>query len=252
MTIHRTWVSLIATALLALSPNLVFAQTEGTGSATLPEPEGTPSPESPGGPSTLVDFDLYCRSTVPEAMNAFNMGYEAAVRGDFETAKSYYQLAIDLDRNFCDAMDNLGQLLRQEGDLEGAIGLYRLSIELNAENPVSRQNLGAALMLSGDTEGAVAAFEQVCRITPDNPEGFYGLGYLYLTIGDYENAIGNVNTAVELYGQAESELITDAYLLLAWAHSSAGNCPQARIFLVEAGPSYAAHPAYAEVLETCP
>lgn len=250
---HRTYtISLVVTAFLAVSPSFSFAQIEGSGTATLPEPEGTPTTESPGGPVTMVDFDLYCQSTVPGAMDAFNMGYDASIRGDFETAKSFYQVAIDLDRNFCDAMDNLGQLLRQEGDLEGAIALYRLSIELNAENPVSRQNLGAALMLSGDNDGAIAAFEEVCRITPDNPEGFYGLGYLYLTMGNYQEAIGNVNTAAELYQEIGSELVTDAYLLLAWAHSSAGNCPEARTFLVEAGPSYATHPAYAEVLEVCP
>jgi len=45
-------------------------------------------------------------------------------------AMQEYQKAIELDANYCDAMDNLGQLLRSQGELDEAIYWYKRSINL--------------------------------------------------------------------------------------------------------------------------
>src|SRR5215470_3729661 len=79
---------------------------------------------------------LYCQSANPAAVEIYNQAIEAENAKAFDEAEKLYKRALDLDPNFCDAMDNLGQVYRAKGDDASAIPLYEKSARLAPTNPV--------------------------------------------------------------------------------------------------------------------
>ena len=55
-----------------------------------------------------------------------------------------YKLAIDLDRKFAPAHNNLGVALKDKGDVDGAIAAFKRAIDLDRKNALAHNNLGVA------------------------------------------------------------------------------------------------------------
>lgn len=126
--------------------------------------------------------------------------------------------AVGSDPGYCDAMDNLGQMLRTQGDVNEAIRWYQRSLKVKPDNAVARQNLAQAYLILGERDQAVAQYQWLTENAPRNPEGFYGLGQTYLGAGRTREAIAVLERAAELYREQASPLLVDAYYLLASAH----------------------------------
>jgi len=95
-----------------------------------------------------------------------------------------YQKAIELDANYCDAMDNLGQLLRSQGELDEAIYWYKRSINLVPGNRAAHTDLAVAYRFQGKFDAAISEYQIVLKMNPRDPEGYYGLGTVYFASKD--------------------------------------------------------------------
>ena len=124
----------------------------------------------------LRDPVMYCPTRNPEAQDFFRNGVQLVQQGNVEEAIKAYTRAIELDGNFCDAMDNLGQLLRRKGKIDEAIHWYKRSIELFPKNSIAHLNLAVAYSFQGKFGEAIAEHKINIGIDPENPEGYYGLG----------------------------------------------------------------------------
>ena len=80
---------------------------------------GENTPSAAGNQPALQEIVL-CPTKNQTAGELYNKGLELSGKGDFESAMKAYSRAIELDANYCDAMDNLGQLLRRQGKFEEA------------------------------------------------------------------------------------------------------------------------------------
>lgn len=160
--------------------------------------------------SKVTPQDLYCGSKNEQAMQFYTGAVVLAEQGHIEKAKDLYLKAIELDSAFCDAMDNLGQLLRSQGNLEKAIYWYKKSLKILPENPVALQNLALAYRLQGKMKEAIAEYQLLIKVDPKNPEGYYGLGTIYLDLKQYSNAVTQLKKAEKLYSKKSSPLVTDA------------------------------------------
>jgi tetratricopeptide (TPR) repeat protein len=164
--------------------------------------------------SRLERSDVFCPTKNELARQSYNDALESQARGKLEDAKQLYLKAVELDPGYCDAMDNLGQLLRSQGNIEEAISWYKKSITILPGNVVAHQNLALAYRIQGKIADAIAEYQLLVQIDSDNPEGYYGLGSIYVDMKRPQDAVMQLKKAEELYAGKSSPLITDARHLL--------------------------------------
>jgi tetratricopeptide (TPR) repeat protein len=138
------------------------------------------------------------------ALESFREAIDFQKQGKFEEARDAYLHAIELDPGFCDAMDNLGLLLRRQGDLDGAIYWYQRSIEVFPENSVAHQNLAFVYRRQGRYEEALAEYQILREIEPQNPEGYFGAGQVYIYMGRPADAIPLLKVAEDIYSSSDA------------------------------------------------
>lgn len=201
------------------------------------ESNATSSPDSIGPSMTSTPFvklqnrDVFCPSENEDAQNFYNDASILKERGDFDGAEELYLKAIELDPNYCDAMDNMGQLLRQQNNIDEAIKWYTKSLEIMPENTVALQNLAVAYQLQGATEKAIEQYEKLVEVAPENPEGHFGLGNIYYYLKQPEKAIPYFETAEKLYDQNASPYLADAQYYLGFSYFMNQDCISARKYL---------------------
>ncbi len=154
---------------------------------------------------------VLCPTKNQAARELYNKGLELTGKGDLESAMKDYSRAIELDANFCDAMDNLGQLLRRQGKLDEAIYWYKRSIGILPGNHVAHLNLAVAYRYQGKKDDAISEYRVLLKMNPDDPEVYYGLGTVYLASGELSTASEQFKKAEQLYLKLNSPLVADAH-----------------------------------------
>lgn len=221
----------IAAAILLIMGACSFFPASVSNTPTL---DATLTPEaSPTSISRLLTYDLFCATSNEEARQAYNAAIEFEEQGLVEQAQESYLRAIELDPGFCDAMDNLGLLLRHQGNVEGAIYWYQRSVEVAPKNPVAHQNLGFAYRFKGQYEEALAEYQILMDIDPENPEGYFGAGQVYLYLDRPADAIPMLENAEQIYASSDYplEYLWDAQYLLGVAHYFTGEYELCRDYL---------------------
>lgn len=175
--------------------------------------------------------DIFCPTKNDAAQEAYNAAIGSMDKGEYSDAERLYLRAIELDPAYCDAMDNLGQLLRRQDRIDEAIGWYLKSLEIMPDNTVALQNIALAYNLQGESKKTIAAYERLVKIAPDNPEGYFGLGSTYYNLQQLEKAIEYLKTAERLYIQEDSPYVLDAQYYLGFAHFDLQNCVKAKEYL---------------------
>jgi eukaryotic-like serine/threonine-protein kinase len=145
-----------------------------------------------------------------EALQAYNQGIQELWKGDFPSAISSFQRAVDLDPNFVMAYAQLGAMYgyAQAGGFYGAVGNNDLNVK-NAKraydlrdrtSEYERLTISAYYHLSGtrNLEKAAQFFEQITKTYPRDPEAWNGLGVTALELGRYDQATVALLEAVRL------------------------------------------------------
>jgi tetratricopeptide (TPR) repeat protein len=220
---------LLSLNLIALAA-IVFS---GCSSRSMPTNAPTLPPDATAGNQR---GEVLCPTENEQARILYNDAIELQDQGQREQAKELYQNAIELDPSFCDAMDNLGQMLRSQGSVEEAIYWYERSIEVLPNNTVAHQNLAVAYKIQGRIADAITQYELIVQIDPDNPEGYYGLGSIYLDSGQPEQAVTQFKRAEELYAKESSPLIQDARYGLGVSYYRLEECEKARDYFEQIYP----------------
>ncbi|MHB9031803.1 MAG: tetratricopeptide repeat protein [Anaerolineae bacterium] len=175
----------------------------------------TPAPTSaPTAEVTPVLTQFYCPSANQAALKAYNDALVAIADDDNQAAEEHFLKAVELDPNFCDAMDNLAGLLRSQDRLEEAAAWLEKSLAVNPRNGPSLANLGRIYTILLQPDKAAAAYLKLTELEPDNPVGYYGLGMAYFVGQDYELASLSLAKAEPLLAQEKSPYVTDARYML--------------------------------------
>lgn len=171
------------------------------------------SPAGNGNKTALTD-PILCPTRNEAARQSYNNAYKLESEGKPDEAIKEYQKAIDLDANYCDAMDNLGQLLRRSGKLDEAVYWYKRSIGVLPGNRAAHVNLAVAYRYQGKKDAAISEYLILVKTNPRDPEGYYGLGAVYLDSNDLSAASEQFKKAEQLYLELNSPLVADAQYLL--------------------------------------
>lgn len=234
MNVRRSCCGVLA--LLLLFGATCYA--ESSGQQTTPE-------------SKVTEVPVNCPTSNPQAQDLYNSALSAKKAGKLKEAEGLYRQAIEKDGKYCDAMDNLGQLLRSEGKLNEAITWYKRSLEVKPDNATAHQNLAVAYKFQKNLDGAQAEYQWLIKNDPGNPEGFYGIGWVLMDKGDYDAAIERLKSAEQIYRQTNSPLVSDARFLIGGAYFKKKDYVNARAWLLQAYPEMQDAPSINYILGLC-
>jgi tetratricopeptide (TPR) repeat protein len=178
-----------------------------------PSGQNSSSP-APDDKTKVTAVGMLCPTENEQAMRLYNDALQLQQQGRLLDSEAAYLKAIELDPRYCDAMDNLGQMLRSVGDTKQAISWYTRSLSVKPDNVVAHQDLAVAYRVQGDINRSQTEYRWLIQNDPVNPEGYYGLGMTCLDSGQTQAAIEPLERAAQMYRANSSPLLADAQYLL--------------------------------------
>jgi tetratricopeptide (TPR) repeat protein len=121
-----------------------------------------------------------------------------------ETRKNLLK-AVELKKNYTDALYLLSQLDIEEGNIESALKFTRSIITLEPNNPTRHFQLGLLLAANKDLEEAAITFERVIDMSPDYANARYFLALTYLDLGRQADALDQLR--IVLKTNPDNELV---------------------------------------------
>lgn len=167
---------------------------------------------------------LKINSNFPSAYNLLGNIY--FLKRDFQKAKRYYEMAIELDADLGDARSNLGNVYFEWNSFNKAEECYRRAVQINPNNSYWYGNLGKALIKQEKFELAIESYKKALEIGPELKDYKKILCSIYIILGErlknkrdlegayifYEKAIALDNGNASLYSKlAEIKLILCDY-----------------------------------------
>jgi tetratricopeptide (TPR) repeat protein len=174
---------------------------------------------------------IFCPTTNASAQIAFDTARKLDLQKKTLEAEKLYRQAIELDPHYCDAMNNLGYLLRQQGRIDETIEWYQKSLKVKPDNALVLNNLGIVYKSQNNWNEAIRVFEKLVRVAPDDPEGYYSLGRAFFDLGQFTDAASNLESAEILYYQNGSPYILDADYYLGVSFFLLGDYARSRGYL---------------------
>lgn len=121
----------------------------------------------------------------------------ASRTNDIEGARSLAEEAVDMKRNYTEALLFLTQIDILNNDVEGAIARTESIISIEPSNPARYYQLGVLESSAGDTARAIAAFERAVELDPQYANARYLLALAYAGQGRNEDALTQLRAVAE-------------------------------------------------------
>jgi tetratricopeptide (TPR) repeat protein len=118
--------------------------------------------------------------------------------GDFASAKSSAETAIDLDPQNPDALRALGYAFDVFGRYDDALYHYQRSLERDPNQPHVMNAIGRIYLIQGNSDNAIKTFQRVIEMDPGNDEAHFQLGGAYQFLGEFGKARVALDKAVDL------------------------------------------------------
>lgn len=147
----------------------------------------------------------------PDAMNAYNEGVEYLRKEKYAEAIPHFENAVNIDKEFVFAWDNLGICYRKINKLEQAEAAYKASLSVDPAGRTALQNIGVVYQYQKKYDEAIVAYKEMLKYYPEDPEAYYGISMIYYNGKDNpEEALQNMCKAYNIYVQQKSAFRSDA------------------------------------------
>lgn len=157
------------------------------------------------------------------------VAHERYFSGDFSTAETHCQQALDAEPRRAAALHLMGLIRRAQDRLIESETLLRAAIQRNPAQPDYHCHLGQSLQDQGRPKDAVACFRRAVRLKSDHADAHYGLGMIFLDSGDGAKAAEYFKAVLA----AQPENIV-AMIRLSWALHLSGDKEKAEEFALHA------------------
>ena len=154
----------------------------------------------------LFDF----LSTVGDAQEFYDIGVSYLRQLRLDQAVAQFDLALEADPNYLDAINAKGVVLTRKADYESALALYQLASELAPEQTGFRLNIALVHYLRGEHDKADALYQQIIAQDPaydglmdfltgvESAEESYQAAASYLRLGELKRALERVEQALDV------------------------------------------------------
>lgn len=116
---------------------------------------------------------------------------------DSDAARSSLTEALNLKRNFTEALFLASQIDINEGNIESAIATTQAIITLEPNNPTRYYQLGILLAANQQPEEAILAHERALALDPEYANARYMLALQYLGVGREDDALTELRRVAE-------------------------------------------------------
>jgi tetratricopeptide (TPR) repeat protein len=113
--------------------------------------------------------------------------------GNIPRPSKCFGRAVELEPNYIDAHNNLGNALQAVRDYTGAAQAYLAALRIQPDFYVGYNNLGNALRTMGKTDDAIVALEQAIRLRPDYHPAHCNLGNAQKDAGRLDDAMRSLS-----------------------------------------------------------
>lgn len=111
-----------------------------------------------------------------EAAAWYERGLQMHGLGQLEQALAAYQQAVQIDRRFGEAYNNLGNVLKDQGNWKDAFSAYKKALRVLPDHPMILSNIGHALLNDGQRALAVHFLEKAIKADPAFADAYVNLG----------------------------------------------------------------------------
>ncbi len=125
--------------------------------------------------------------SAPEAY--FYLGLIEEHRGKLDQAEIFYEAALDLRKDYQEALTALGVLMSIRGDYDEARRKLERSLELNPSSPITLANLGHVYLEQEECGPAESKLRLALELKPDYVFARLGLGFILMTRERYQQAV---------------------------------------------------------------
>ena len=116
-------------------------------------------------------------------------GFQFFMKGMLPAAEEEFLLAVQLDRRFAAALNNLGVTLAKVGKFEEARLRLGEAVQLESASAVFYNNLGVVYFMLGKTDLAQTALEKSLALNPESSAACLNLGDIYYFKKETKKAI---------------------------------------------------------------
>ncbi len=146
----------------------------------------------------VEDFRSLARLNRSSEVFYANLGDVYQELKDYKSAKSAYEMALDINPNYINALDNLGNTYIQLGQLKEAVLLFEKVLGISPRDFYAHLNLGVVYSRLEDYPKAIEFYEKAIKINPRAAQAYFQLGFIYELKGQAQKAIENYQKTVQL------------------------------------------------------
>ena len=132
----------------------------------------------------------------PESYNNLGNAYSELEQNN--EAIINYQKAIKLKPDFAEAYNNCANIFFKNKNLEQALENYNKALEIKSDFIVAYNNRGNVFQKLSRYQEAINDYERVIHLQPNFPEAYNNLGSCLIEIGSYSEAIDKFKKSIEL------------------------------------------------------
>ncbi len=140
----------------------------------------------------ILLFLLLLIPSVPaeDAVEWYTKAQNARTVGDYPAAVTYYNNALELDRNFASAYAGRAVALNMLGKYPDAISSADSALAIKSMDPVALNARALGLFNSGRYEEAIVAYDKLFVVEQNRKDAYCNQAYAYMKLERTESAIG--------------------------------------------------------------
>lgn len=124
----------------------------------------------------------------PKAIQLNDQGTQALAEGDLETASARFEVALEYNPHFVEALTNLGLVELQRGNFTRARTLLARAKRLNPDVAQPHHGLGVLEERKGRLDQASKHYQEALAVDPGFAPARANLARLYFNAGEFERA----------------------------------------------------------------
>ena len=135
----------------------------------------------------------------PNSLTIWNiLGASAAQKGEIAVAKDAFLKVININPEYAEGHNNLGNILKQQGRPTEALAAFRKAISLNPIYADAFYNMGVTLEEHQQLDEALNAYSRAISIKPDHAKAFGNMGNVFKKQGHLAHGIAAYDKALSI------------------------------------------------------